>query len=119
MLVLWRRIFRHGKQKPVVIVAKTLRQKIISDTHGDSMTGHESKNKIKETIISSQWWPGLDTEIEIQIKSCDKCQRTIKGKYHLRKSHYPVFRTKSKNAYELIWTFKNNALGEKVYIGYN
>jgi hypothetical protein len=44
------------------------------------MTGHESKNKAKERIISSYWWPGMDTELEILIKSCDKCQRTSKDK---------------------------------------
>ena len=44
------------------------------------MTGHESKNKTKERIISSYWWPGMDTEIDMHIKSCDKCQRTRKKK---------------------------------------
>ena len=57
-----------------------LRSKIIADTHGDVMTGHESKNKTKERIISSYWWPGMDTEIDMHIKSCDKCQRTRKDK---------------------------------------
>jgi hypothetical protein len=34
---------------------KTLRSKIITDTEGDLMTGHESKNKTKERIILSCW----------------------------------------------------------------
>jgi hypothetical protein len=79
--ILLRRIIQHGKQIKIIIVPKTLRQKIIiSDSHGDIMTGHENKNKTKERIMSSYWRPGIDTEIDIHIKSCDKCQRTRKNK---------------------------------------
>jgi hypothetical protein len=49
--ILWRRIVRLGKHKTVVIAPKSLRPKIIIDTHGDIWTGHESKNKTKERII--------------------------------------------------------------------
>jgi hypothetical protein len=58
--ILWRRRIQHGKQKTVFIVPKTLRPKIIAVTHGDIMTGHECKNKTKERIISSYWWPGTN-----------------------------------------------------------
>jgi hypothetical protein len=61
-------------------VPKTLRQKINVATHGDIMTGHESKKKIKKIIISSYWWPGMDTEMDIHMKSCDKCRRTRKDR---------------------------------------
>jgi hypothetical protein len=54
-------------QKKVIFTPKSMRSKIISDTHGDIMTGHESTNKTKETIISSYWWPGMDTETDIHI----------------------------------------------------
>jgi hypothetical protein len=78
--ILWRRLLRHGKQKTVIVVPHNLRQKIISVTDGDIMTVHESKNKTKERIISYYWWTGIGTEINIRIKSCDKCQRTRKDK---------------------------------------
>jgi hypothetical protein len=48
-----------------------MRSKIILDTHRDVMTGH--KIKTKERNKSSDWWPGLDTEIDIHIISCEKC----------------------------------------------
>ncbi len=38
--ILWRGIQRHGKQKTVIIVPQTLRQKVIKDTHGDIMMCH-------------------------------------------------------------------------------
>jgi hypothetical protein len=49
----------------VQIANKSLGSKIILDAHGDKMTGHESKNKTKEWVISSYRWPGMGTEIEI------------------------------------------------------
>jgi hypothetical protein len=78
--ILRKRLLRHGKQKTVIVVPQTLRQKVISDTHGDIVTGHESTNKTKERIISSYWWKNMDTEISLHIKSCDKCQRARKKK---------------------------------------
>ena len=46
--LLWRQIHRHGKQSTVLITPATLREKIIKDTHGTLMTGHESTNKKKK-----------------------------------------------------------------------
>jgi hypothetical protein len=40
----------------------------------------KARRKTKERIISSYEWPGMDTEIKIHIKSCNKCQRTRKDK---------------------------------------
>jgi hypothetical protein len=78
--ILWKRITRNGKQKTVIDTPKSMRYKIILDMHSDVMIGHENKNKTKERLISSYWWPGMDTEIDIHIKSCDKSQKTTKEK---------------------------------------
>ncbi len=87
--ILWKRIIRHGKHKSVIIAPKSLRSKISRDTHRNVMTGHQSKNKTKEIITLSCWWPSVDTEIEIQINSCDKCQRTRKCKRRGTMSAHP------------------------------
>ena len=78
--LLWRRTLRNGKQRTVLIVPKSLRAKVISETHADIMTGHESSRKTKERIMTSYWWPGMDGQIEDHIKSCDKCQKTSRDK---------------------------------------
>jgi hypothetical protein len=57
-----------------------MKSKIIPDMQGDVMIGHESKNKTRERLILSYWWPGMETEIDIFIKRCDKCQKTRKEK---------------------------------------
>jgi hypothetical protein len=79
------------------------------------MTGHESKTKTKEKIISPHWWRGMDTEIEIYIKSCYKCQRTQKEKRGstIRKSFTSVLLTQPENSYGLIWTIITMPSGKK------
>jgi hypothetical protein len=59
--ILLRRMARHGKQKTVIFAQKLSRAKIISDMHGNVMNGHESKKHLKERIISSCCFPGMDT----------------------------------------------------------
>ena len=76
--LLWKREMRHNKQKTVLVVPKSLREKVIKDTHGDLIIGHESTNKTKERILSSYWWPGMTTQIDNHIKACEKCQKTRK-----------------------------------------
>jgi hypothetical protein len=45
--ILWRRLLRLGKQKTFIVVPQILRQKVIAETHGDVLTGHESTNQTK------------------------------------------------------------------------
>ena len=87
-----------------MVVPKPLRTKIISDTHGDVMTGHESKHKTKERIISSYWWPGIDTEIEIHIKNCENAKEPgrTKEQVQLLQVHYPNAQSLIR---ELTWTY--------------
>ncbi len=51
---------------------KSIPSKIISEIHGDAMTG----------------WLGMDTEIEIQFQCSDNCKRTKKTKKEVQ--HLPV-----------------------------
>jgi hypothetical protein len=57
--ILWRRLLRHINKNTVIVVPQILTQKVIADTHGDFMTGHESTNITKERIyhpIGGQAW---------------------------------------------------------------
>ena len=56
------------------------KEKIIKDTHGDLMTCQEIMNKTKERVMTSYWWPGMDSQIKKHISTCDKCQKTRKDK---------------------------------------
>jgi hypothetical protein len=78
--LLWRRLQRLGRQSTVLVTPKSMREKVIQETHGTLMTGHESTNKTKERIMNSYWWPGMDDQIEKHVAKCDKCQRTRKDK---------------------------------------
>jgi hypothetical protein len=72
------------------------------------MTGHESNNKTTERKISSYWWPGMDTEINIHIKSCDKCQRKRKEKEAALHLHYRYPNALSQIK-EFIWTYSGHS----------
>ena len=53
-----------------VIVPEKLRKKVLSELH----QGHPGVVRMKTLARSHVWWPGLDTAIEEQAKSCASCQ---------------------------------------------
>ena len=61
---------------PVIIVPEAMASKLIQDVHGSIMYGHEGQFKTKERMIHSYWRPGMDTDINNQLSSCEKCQKT-------------------------------------------
>jgi hypothetical protein len=50
----------------------------------------KAKTKPKKGIISSNRWPGIVTERDIYIKSCDKCpkQERTNGEVLLLQAHH-------------------------------
>jgi hypothetical protein len=78
--VLWKRITRHHGQHTVVVVLKTLTEKLLTEVHGNVLYGHEGQYKTKERLIQLYWWPGMDGQINKHLKECDKSQRTKKDK---------------------------------------
>ena len=69
---------RHLEQRTVLVAPASLREKIIKDTHGGVMTGHESvkKNQRKDFGILLVDWHGYENH----ISTCDKCKNTRKVK---------------------------------------
>ncbi len=51
--VLWKRITRHHGQHTVIVVPKSLTERILSEVHGNVLYGHEGQYKTKERIIQS------------------------------------------------------------------
>ena len=46
-----------------------LRNTILNELH----LGHLGIVKMKKVARSYAWWPGIDKDIEILVKSCDEC----------------------------------------------
>ena len=73
--VLWRRIKRtYEPSRVVIFLPTTLIQSVITDAHGELMSGHDGVLKTKERILQCYYWPGMDADILAHIKACHKCQ---------------------------------------------
>ncbi|XP_039204776.1 uncharacterized protein K02A2.6-like [Crotalus tigris] len=55
-----------------VIVPHTLRARVLESLH----EGHPGIVRMKALMRSYLWWPGLDKDIEVQMKGCQVCQQT-------------------------------------------
>jgi hypothetical protein len=71
---LWRRIkHRHDQSRLVIFLVTTLISKVIQDTHGKIMSGHDGVMKMKEIILQCYYWLGMDADILEHVKACYKC----------------------------------------------
>ncbi|KAG1935337.1 K02A2.6-like [Pimephales promelas] len=53
-----------------VIIPPPLRHRLLKELHA----GHSGIVRMKEMARSYFWWPGLDAEIEEEVKGCSECQ---------------------------------------------
>ena len=114
--IIWKRIERHGGQHTVIILPKSLTQKLVKEVHGNVMYGHEGQYKTKERILQSYWWPGMDKEINDHLKTCDKCQKTKKLKKQTSNELHPLPQCTAPNQrvhIDLFGPLKTSATGKK------
>ena len=57
---------------PRVVIPEVLRGTLFNELH----LGHLGIVKMKKVARSYAWWPGIDKDIEILVKSCDGCLQT-------------------------------------------
>ncbi|RXN35131.1 putative protein K02A2.6-like protein [Labeo rohita] len=57
-----------------VVVPHKLRKRVLEELH----TGHPGIVRMKAIARSYVWWPGLDADIELQVKMCQSCQQIQK-----------------------------------------
>ncbi|XP_056138833.1 uncharacterized protein K02A2.6-like [Lampris incognitus] len=55
-----------------VVVPPKLRPRVLNELH----TAHQGVVRMKSLARSYVWWPGMDSQIELQAKSCHSCQRS-------------------------------------------
>jgi hypothetical protein len=81
--ILWRRMNKNeGLPRTVLVVPVSLQNDLISEAHGSMLSGHEGISKTKERLLHSYYWPNMDRDITVHLKTCQKCQVT-------RKQHSP------------------------------
>nr|XP_055071051.1 uncharacterized protein K02A2.6-like [Misgurnus anguillicaudatus] len=57
-----------------VVVPHKLRKRVLEELH----TGHPGIVRMKSIARSYVWWPGIDADIELQVKMCQSCQQIQK-----------------------------------------
>ncbi|CAI5682743.1 unnamed protein product [Oreochromis niloticus] len=57
-----------------VVVPPKLRSHVLKELH----TAHPGMVRMKSLACSYVWWPGIDSQIELQAKACQSCQRVQK-----------------------------------------
>ena len=58
-----------------IVLPKEMRDRVMSLAHDTVMSGHLGVNKTKERISSHFYWPGMDKDIALFCRSCEKCQK--------------------------------------------
>ena len=86
---LYRRVQSKGKQKVVkqLLVPQKLRTKVLKLAHKTLLGGHLGIQQTLDRVMSSFYWPCLQSEVNLFCRSCDLCQKTTpKG----RVPHVPL-----------------------------
>ena len=79
--ILWRRINKtEGLPRTVLVVPTSLRDSLIQEAHGNMLSGHEGIAKTKERLLHSYYWPNMERDITLHLKTCQRCQ--IRNKQH-------------------------------------
>jgi hypothetical protein len=58
----------------MLILPAALVDKLIHETHGALLVGHEGITKTKERLLQLYFWPNIDKDITHHVQACQKCQ---------------------------------------------
>ena len=73
--IIWRRLTRYDEQpRSVLLLPQILAKEIVQEAHGQVLTGHDGIAKTKERILQSYYWPNIDKDVTLHIRSCQRCQ---------------------------------------------
>ena len=80
--ILWKRLDKQHNFRQVLLVPPHLKNKIISEAHGQELGEHFGVFKTKEKILDSYFWPNMDTVIQsfLQEKKTTALQRLAEAR---------------------------------------
>ncbi len=67
-----------------------LRQDILSDAHDSKIAGHRGAHGTLKSVALSFWWPGMDEDVKLFVRSCLQCQRNKAGNKHNKPPSHPL-----------------------------
>ena len=76
------RVFKHpqltrGGELRQVMVPEKLRRKVMKVAHDSILGGHLGIRKTTDKMLTSFYWPGIQSDVTRYCRSCDICQRTV------------------------------------------
>ena len=66
-----------GDSLQQLVVPEKYRKHVMTLAHDSILGGHQGVKKTSDKILSSFFWPGLQSDVTRFCRSCDVCQRTI------------------------------------------
>ncbi len=116
--ILWRRLIRHdAPTRTVLVVPAALVDKLVHETHGALLAGHEGITKTKERLLQSYFWPNMDKDISRHIQACQLCQARRKDVRPVQNLLTPLPQCTALNQrvhMDLFGPLKTSNLGKKV-----
>jgi len=61
------------KSRRRVVVPISLREKLITSTHGGPLAGHFSNNRLYNLLVQSWWWNGMYADVAEHCRRCPQC----------------------------------------------
>jgi hypothetical protein len=61
--VVWKRLGATSQHRSVLLVPQHLIKEVLSEAHGQLLTGHFGVSKTKHRILQSYYWPNMDKDI--------------------------------------------------------
>ena len=67
----------YGDPLHQLVVPVRFRKSVMAIAHDSILGGHQGIRKTTDKILSSFYWPGIQSDVARFCRSCDSCQRTI------------------------------------------
>ena len=84
------RMQKHKEPKLQVVVAKALRDVIMTQAHSDVLGGHFRQDKTYATILLRYYWPGMYVDVTNFVSQCISCSQKKRPRRRIKASLKPL-----------------------------
>ena len=63
-------------ERPRALVPRAVRPLLLREAHNSHLGGHQGIHRTAERIRQQFWWPAMEHEVALHVRSCQTCQAT-------------------------------------------